>query len=68
VLRIFIALKNPSPSAWFEPANLGSNDKDANHYHRDYSPDISPPGLYQWEAMEASVYKDSSCTVSHVKE
>jgi hypothetical protein len=27
VLRIFIALKNPSPSAGFEPANLGSNGK-----------------------------------------
>jgi hypothetical protein len=27
VQRIFIALKNPSPSAGFEDANLGSNDK-----------------------------------------
>jgi hypothetical protein len=32
VLRIFIALKNPSPSAGFEPANLESNIKHANHY------------------------------------
>jgi hypothetical protein len=30
--QIFIAIKNPSPSAVFEPANLGSNDKHANHY------------------------------------
>jgi hypothetical protein len=27
VLRIFITLKNPSSSAGFEPANLGSSDK-----------------------------------------
>jgi hypothetical protein len=31
VLRIFNALKNPSPSAGFEPVNLGSNGKHANH-------------------------------------
>jgi hypothetical protein len=31
VLRIFIALKNPSPSAGFEPANLGSSGKHANY-------------------------------------
>jgi hypothetical protein len=31
-LRIFIALKNPSLSAGFEPANLGLNGKDDNHY------------------------------------
>jgi hypothetical protein len=31
VLRIFIALKNPSYSVGFEPANLGSNDKHDNH-------------------------------------
>jgi hypothetical protein len=28
----FYSLKNPSPSAGFEPAKLGSNSKDANHY------------------------------------
>jgi hypothetical protein len=27
----FIDLKNPSPSARFEPANLGFNGKHANH-------------------------------------
>jgi hypothetical protein len=32
VLRIFIALKNPSPSAGSEHANLESNGKQANHY------------------------------------
>jgi hypothetical protein len=32
VLRIFIALKNPSLSAWFQPTNLWSNGKYANHY------------------------------------
>jgi hypothetical protein len=32
VLRIFISLKNPMPSAGFEPANLGSNGKHATHY------------------------------------
>jgi hypothetical protein len=31
VLRLYIALKNPSPSAGFEPANLESNIKHANH-------------------------------------
>jgi hypothetical protein len=31
VLRIFIALKNPSPSAEFEPANVGSSGKYANY-------------------------------------
>jgi hypothetical protein len=32
VLQIFIALKNPSPSARSEPANLGSYDEHVNHY------------------------------------
>jgi hypothetical protein len=32
VLTIFIALKNPSPSAGFEPANVGSSRKHANNY------------------------------------
>jgi hypothetical protein len=32
VLRIFIALKNPSPSSGFEPATLGSSGKHADHY------------------------------------
>jgi hypothetical protein len=31
VLWIFIALKNPSFSIWFEAANLGSNGKHDNH-------------------------------------
>jgi hypothetical protein len=31
-LRIVIAFKNPSLSPGFEPANLGSNCKHANHY------------------------------------
>jgi hypothetical protein len=35
VLRISIALKNPSPSAGFEPTNLGCNGKHANHYTTD---------------------------------
>jgi hypothetical protein len=30
-LRIFIALKNPSFSAGFEPANLGSKGNHDNH-------------------------------------
>jgi hypothetical protein len=33
VLSIFIALKNPSPSARSEHANLESNGKQANHYN-----------------------------------
>jgi hypothetical protein len=32
VLRIFVALKNPSLSAAFEPANLESNRKHGNYY------------------------------------
>jgi hypothetical protein len=36
VLRIFIALKNPSSSAGFEPAKIGSSDKHANHLTTDY--------------------------------
>jgi len=32
VLRIFNALKYPSPSTGFESANLGSNGKHANQY------------------------------------
>jgi hypothetical protein len=32
VLRIFIALKNPSPSPDFEPATLGSSGQHTNHY------------------------------------
>jgi hypothetical protein len=32
VLRIFIALKNASSSAEFEPANLGLSGKHTNHY------------------------------------
>jgi hypothetical protein len=31
MLWIFIALKNPSPSAGFEPVNHGSNGKHASH-------------------------------------
>jgi hypothetical protein len=31
VLRIFTALKKPLPLAGFQPMNLGSNDKYANH-------------------------------------
>ena len=29
VLRIFFALKNPTASAWFEPANLGTKGQHA---------------------------------------
>jgi hypothetical protein len=32
VLRIFIALKNPSPAAGIEPTKTGSDGKHANHY------------------------------------
>jgi hypothetical protein len=32
VLQIFVAIKNPLSSAGFEPANLRSNSKHANHY------------------------------------
>jgi hypothetical protein len=32
VLCIFIALKNPSSSVGFEPANFGSNGKHDNHH------------------------------------
>jgi hypothetical protein len=31
VLRIFITLKNPSPSVGIEPANVGSSGEHANH-------------------------------------
>jgi hypothetical protein len=31
VLRVFIVLKYPSPSEGFDPANIGSNGKHANH-------------------------------------
>jgi hypothetical protein len=36
VLRSFVALKNPSPSAEFEPANPWSSGKHANHYITEY--------------------------------
>jgi hypothetical protein len=32
VLRIFIALKNPSPWLDFEPATFGSSGQHTNHY------------------------------------
>jgi hypothetical protein len=32
VLRIFIALKNPSSWPGFEPATFGSSDQHTNHY------------------------------------
>jgi hypothetical protein len=32
VLRIFVALKNPLPSVGFQPANIGSRGKHANHH------------------------------------
>jgi hypothetical protein len=32
VLRIFIALKNPSPLPGFEPATFGSSGQHTNHY------------------------------------
>jgi hypothetical protein len=35
VLRIYIALKYPSLSAWKEPGNLGSNCKHDDHYTTD---------------------------------
>jgi hypothetical protein len=40
VLRISMALKNPSFLAGFEPANLGSNGKHDNHYttEKDFRP------------------------------
>jgi hypothetical protein len=37
MLWIFIALKNSSPSDRFEPANLGSIGKNANHYTTVYN-------------------------------
>jgi hypothetical protein len=41
VLRIFIALKNPSSSAGFEAANLGSSGKHANHYTTECTPYVT---------------------------
>jgi hypothetical protein len=43
VLRIKIALKNPSPSAGFEPWNLESNGKHDNYYttEDDHRPIVS---------------------------
>jgi hypothetical protein len=35
VLWIFSVLKNPSPSAGFEPTNFGSNGNHAKHYTTD---------------------------------
>jgi hypothetical protein len=35
-LKIFIARKNPSPSAWTEPGKLGLNYKHATHYATEY--------------------------------
>jgi hypothetical protein len=32
VLRIFIALKNPSPWQGFEPVTFGSSGQHTNHY------------------------------------
>jgi hypothetical protein len=32
MLRIFIALKNPSPWPGFETATFGSSDQHTNHY------------------------------------
>jgi hypothetical protein len=32
VLRIYIALKNPSPWPGFEPATFGSSGQHTNHY------------------------------------
>jgi hypothetical protein len=40
-LRTFIALKNPSPSAGFEPANLGSSGKLPPHPPRTTDMDIN---------------------------
>jgi hypothetical protein len=33
VLRIFIALKNPSAWSGFEPATFGSSGQNTNHYN-----------------------------------
>jgi hypothetical protein len=43
VLRIFIALKNPSLSAGFDNANLGSRDKHVNHYTTENDQYCIPP-------------------------
>jgi hypothetical protein len=42
VTRIFVALRNPSPSAGFEPANLGSDGKHANHYTTEDNAEVRP--------------------------
>jgi hypothetical protein len=46
VLRIFIALKNPSSSARFEPENSGLNDKHDNHYTTDGDPSAESVYLF----------------------
>jgi hypothetical protein len=48
VLRIFIALKNPSPSAGFKPANLGSDGKYASHYTTEDDCSFRTIGQLQW--------------------
>jgi hypothetical protein len=46
VLRIFIALKNPSPWPGFEPANFGSSGQHTNHYTTKVTIDETAGGYY----------------------
>jgi hypothetical protein len=47
VLQNFIAFKNPSSSAGFEPANLGSNGKHDNHYTAEIDKSEVAAGRYK---------------------
>jgi hypothetical protein len=53
MLQIFIKLKNPSPLAGFEPMNLGSNGKHANHYATEDNWGTSTH--IHWEEYELSI-------------
>jgi hypothetical protein len=57
VLRIFIALKNPSLSAGFEPANRGSNSNHDNHYTIQNDTD-----KYRWQSCR-KIQMQSPCIV-----
>jgi hypothetical protein len=46
MLQIFIALKNPSPLAMFEPVNLALNGKHDNHLTTEN--DLPYPQLVFW--------------------
>jgi hypothetical protein len=56
VLRIFIALKSPSPWLGFEPESLGSSGQHTNHYTTKAQSGIQTPQILQRKEVETYIH------------